>query len=537
MDNLKLFSLLAILLVISCSHKSKQYHELENVDSLLSKNLVESAAKTLRLLKPASDEDSAYFYILKAEIDYRQKKVPNADDLDYSIKYYEQCNDYRGLATAYYYKCMISVRTSSLSEKDVLLLKNAEKYAKETSDNRLKDKICTGLRFINIEFMEYEEALKYAQKEYVYAQRLTTRDVAYALLSLSSVYRHLNNKDSSEYYIMQCKRLSNTVNDYDKAFVYNLLGECFLDDNKDAALTYFKTAIFYQQLPEVYKNISDVYYSKNDTVNWRLYCDSALVKAPNDLKIDILSEIADMYSEAGDLPNYKNTMARLLDVHNQRYAEAKDNYMLEIQTKYNFDKQQSDYEKLLLRFFIGLFVIIVIVALNLYISRQKRQILDAKNKNLQEKVHSLDELINDYKRQLDYLHKQTEELRSSSDNKESIIANNEALIATLETKLKAINAESDKTLHYGCTIYNKMCADKSIIDLKSHWTDCVFYFEVKFPDSSIVLAGYQGLTVSNMLFVLCDDYLRKDENQLGKIFDISLSTVRSRRTKLKEKLT
>lgn len=530
--------------LVACVHKSDVYLQLEQAKVFLRQNMIDSAVEIIKLLEPCSREDSAYFFLLKAECDYRQRKTPRTIDLDYCIAFYEKQNDFLRLANSYYYKCMVSVRTSSLSKEDIVLLKKAEQYAEKTSDYNLKDKVSTGLRFVNVVFGEYQEALKYAKKEYDYAQHLTKRDVAYSMLSLASVYRHLGNKDSVEYYVLQCKRLSAEVDDNDKSYIYNLLGECFMDENYDAALSYFKTALSFRQLPEIYRNIAEVCYSQNDTLNWRFYNDSALVDASCDLKIKILNDMALMYYKVGDYSNYKHTTGRLFDVYNQYITDLKANNALQIQKKYDFQKQQSHYENIFLLQIALIFFVIAVGAVvtlfykrKIYKMRQRRLIIESENSILHEKLRQTNHQMNDYISQIDYLNNQNAELSANGENMSVIISNNEAYIADLKSKLGVLNNETKQSLEVGRVIYDKMCNNESISDYKNRLADGLFYFEVTYPECHQILAQYNNLTVSNMLFVLCDDFLHKDDEQIGSVFEISVSTVRSRRTKLKGKMS
>ena len=544
MKTLKLFFVIALFVLVACSHKSEVCQQLEQAEAFLCDNCVDSAAEIIKMLEPCTSEDSAYFFVIKAECDYRQYKIPNSYQLDYCINYYEKRNDFRRLCASYYYKSMVSVRTSSMSQADVILLKKAEQYADKTSDNRLKDKVSTGLRFVNVVFGEYQEALKYAKKEYNYAQYLTKRDVAYSLLSLSSVYRHLGNKDSAEYYVLQCKRLSSEVDDSDKSYIYNLLGECFVDENYDAALTYFKTALKYRQLPEIYKNIAEVYYLRNDTLNWRLYCDSAMVNASYDIKNDILTYAAQMYYKNNDFQNYKHTDDQLIATYQKQISDLKENYTLQIQKKYDFQKQQSHYENIFLLQIALIFFVIAVGAVvtlfykrKIYKLRQRRLIIESENSILHEKLRQTNHQMNDYISQIDYLNNQNAELSANGENMSVIISNNEAYIADLKSKLGVLNNETKQSLEVGRVIYDKMCNNESISDYKNRLADGLFYFEVTYPECHQILAQYNNLTVSNMLFVLCDDFLHKDDEQIGSVFEISVSTVRSRRTKLKGKMS
>ncbi|MCR5455703.1 MAG: hypothetical protein K6F33_12015, partial [Bacteroidales bacterium] len=84
-----IISLIFLLTTAGCQPKSDVYWQLVNADSLLYTNCVDSAIAVLGNAKPLIKRDSAYYFVLKAETDYRQGECPDFDELTYSIKYYE----------------------------------------------------------------------------------------------------------------------------------------------------------------------------------------------------------------------------------------------------------------------------------------------------------------------------------------------------------------------------------------------------------------------------------------------------------------
>ena len=63
MRTIKIF-LLPILLLFACTEKSDVYKQMAVVDSMLNKNLTDSAYAVLSVLNPINKEDSAYYNIL-----------------------------------------------------------------------------------------------------------------------------------------------------------------------------------------------------------------------------------------------------------------------------------------------------------------------------------------------------------------------------------------------------------------------------------------------------------------------------------------
>ena len=109
--------LLIAFLITNCNHKSEVYQQLEIVDSLLYKNLVDSALNKLKEIEPKSKQDSAYYFVLNAETTYRKHNTPDSNQINFSINFYENHNDNRELANSYYYKACSFLRINNISNE------------------------------------------------------------------------------------------------------------------------------------------------------------------------------------------------------------------------------------------------------------------------------------------------------------------------------------------------------------------------------------------------------------------------------------
>ena len=533
--------ILLIALIVAGCNKNEVSRQLAMADSLLYNNYVDSAKVVLGNIACLTKEDSAYYYVLKAETDYRQGEIPDTNEINYSTNYFGGKNDNRKLANAYYYKaCAYIVTCNSLPKECFILLKQAEKLSEKTSDLSLKNKICSALAYANGIKNQPEEAIKYAKKEYYYAKQLNARrDIAYALLRLSTSYKEIGQTDSAEYYIMQCKMLANAVNDDDKSYINNMLGECFMQENYDAALQYFHTALKYKKIPETYKNLAKIYLKKNDTLNWRIYCDSALSDAWYETKIDILSDIAQKYYDDNDIVSYKSISDQMIGTLKDFNDYEKKNFALEVQKKYDFEKQQTEYEKNIW-FLIAVIGLLTAASLAFAIiykhNSHKIKQLEKENTHLYENQKLSNEINDEYKSQLVFLREQNEEMSSKSENFATVIAANNDMIAKLRSKIDEMNKQNNDYLTVGKAIFDRMNDNLSIANYKMKYANCLLYFETTYPDHTYIFDSYINLTIENKIFLICDDYMGKNDDEMSSIFNISPTTVRTRRTKMKRKL-
>lgn len=543
MNKICILYLTIALFFAACSQKTSVFKRLAEVDTLLFYNCVDSANVLLIDIKPQTQEDSAYYFMLRAQTDYRLHDVPQLKQLNYSISYYEQHRDCRLLASSYYYKVCYYTALDSLPDEVFVLAKKAEQLAENTNDNDLKNKVCAALCCVNNMMDETVEALKYANREYYYATQLKSRrDMAYALIKLAVLHKDSNHADSCDYYTKQCALLADEVDDKDKSFIYNLLGDCFFELEPIAAEKYYHKALSYKKIPEAYKSLADICYEQEDTLRWRQYCDSALSNAWVELKVDIFSDMAQQYYELGNIRGFKCATDSSFSTLKGFYKSEKENYALDIQKKFDFERQQTAYEHKMHILWIVIACLIFIGAIiTLFyrhlVHRAQLKSLEFENQSIAAytKMEEQRSEIGEYTNQIDYLQRQNDELSERCDNADNIIATNNAAIAKLRHLCDDLIAKTDTVLAEGKMVYDLIAEGKSIIDFKDKFAACFYYFEKNFPEKLVIFDHYHDLTIENRIFIIADD-LHKNDGIISKIFDIAESTVRSRRTKLKLKI-
>ena len=418
MRNFSILYLTIVLFFVACAPKGAIFCRLAEVDTLLYHSLVDSADALLMEINPQSSEDSAYYFILRAQTDFRLHEVPRLDQINYSIKYYEKHPDSRKLADSYYYKVCYFTILDSLPDEVFILLKKAEHLSQETSDINLKDKICSALAYANNLSGEFEESLKYAKMNYFYSQKLNCqKDIADALIRLSISFSDLGMKDSASYYILQCEKLADYVDDNGKSFIYNLLGDYYFEDNPVVAENYYNKAFSYKKLQESFRSLADLYFVKKDTLRWRQYCDSALSGAWYGLQVDILSDMAQKYFDFGNFVKFKNISDTTIAILKEYYNSEKENYALEIQKKFDFERQQTAYEHkmhilwIIIACLIFIGAIITLVYRHLvHLERITKLELEKKNVEAYTKMEEQHCIIGEYTNQIDYLQRQNDEL-------------------------------------------------------------------------------------------------------------------------------
>lgn len=156
---------LAILtfITICCTHGSYKM-QLVGIDSLISKNMDDSAQAELSRIVPDEStlaDDMAYYNMLKVELLFRSGEVlPNDSMINISIAKFQENGDNHKLAQSLYFKGRIQFKRGE-TKSAIKNLLEAKEAAKETGDGTLKAKIYGNLAFFNMTIGKYKYAKKY----------------------------------------------------------------------------------------------------------------------------------------------------------------------------------------------------------------------------------------------------------------------------------------------------------------------------------------------------------------------------------------
>lgn len=544
MDRIKtlLLSTMASLFV-ACSMPNDTYNRLVLADSLLLEhNNEDSALSVLKNIEPKTDEDSAYYNILKTAIDYNKfVEINTFDDIDFSIKYYTRNHNVRNLAYAYYYKSLIYFINDWSYDDMFLMLKNAEQLAETTTDYRLLDRIYSAMSVASGTARQPEVAVKYAHKELFYSKKLNDNYcLAYSYLNLSTMYSLLNKNDSAHYYILQSLLLIESVEDEPKANFYTYIGEAFMKSNPLAAEKYFLDALKYSKRSSAYFNLSKLYYSQNQYNKAETYRDSALIRAWPELKTEIFSYMAERSFINRNIEQFKDATDSLINTQKEISNMRETNKILELQRKFDYEKQQAAYNKKCLVYWliISVFVAINIFAYFLYrqrIHKMREKEFEIENQSIQlhGKIMSMTLTVEVYKAQIAELKAENQQLLSKKTDAFTTINDNDYKIFELQEKIDLLDKQKYDYLEEGKRIYQRIRQNQTITMFDDKWVNCAYYFTMQEGES--LFDGYNKLTINDKIFIIADDFLNKTDKEISKILAISTVTVRSRRSKIRRK--
>lgn len=199
--------LIITLILMACtnSHDSKMYDELEKADSLLTKELPDSAYKELLTIgqPPKNDKKSkAYHALLVTQARYLlYMSTDSCADIDYAIEYYKETEDKEKLARALHWKAGL-LREAGRYLEAIEAEKGAEANLSENTNPMLRIRIYDIMSWLNEQTGNYPQAKEYAIKALSLAEKLKNKErIANAHYGISSAYTHLEQVDSALYHI------------------------------------------------------------------------------------------------------------------------------------------------------------------------------------------------------------------------------------------------------------------------------------------------------------------------------------------------
>lgn len=543
----KILLYFVLLVIASCSNQSGTYIALENVNELLRHDENDSATIVFKRIAPNSiqtDEETAYYNLLKTIIDYRNYADITSDSvIKVSVNYYRKTSDEYKLAVSQYYRGAILSELDNYADA-IPALKEAEELGEKFDDPILIGNIYRELTVLNCNASQVELAIEYAQKQCNAMQKTSNKKlIAYAYLHLAIIYSHIGQSDSAKTYLDKCLLIADQINAEDKAYVNNYIGEQLMATDPTAAKLFFQKALTFNHFPESYLNLANIFYNNGDSSNAKIYTDSALANAWPELKIKILESIADEKLQSNDIHQYAAAIRQIIDLKDSINEADKERKTLEFQKKYDFDKQEAKNRERI----IIMATIIVLTLMSSYILHLRHKTKLEKIENEKNKEETEKAVLAQQNAELEM---ELLSLQKKNADMSYIISINQNKIKQLESEGSMHNAElqnlkvqMEKAQSIQQEIINKgrLVMQKIEKNETKNWTQQDFSYGIIYYESqnpNVIYETeleYDNLTTFEKFFLILDKYIEKNDNEIAKILSISEVTVRTRRSKIKSK--
>lgn len=510
---------ITILFLFSCGYSYKI--QLNQIDSLLSKNLLDSAATELEFINAdeiSNDEDLAHYYLLKVQTLWRLYKPIESDStLNFCINHYKETHEYDKLANSLYYKGAILQKSGDLSTA-TKCYKNADFYALRTNDDDIKFKIYFNLSIINKGFNDHKKALEYSHKAFHLAQKTHRYDwMVYCCEHLSGIYIETKKFDSAQYYIEKSLPIIKHIKKEDQAFTYTNLAILLKYSNKEKAKEYLYKALSIDTITYTLNNLAQIYISEGKEAKaFRLWNKAIETEKENaDLTIEMLRRMQEQHISQG---RYKEALDVSIKAYNVRDSIEKkwnEENLKELQMKYDIEAKDKEIEsqRNIFILYIAVLILISILLYLIYIyktTKNKQQIAEDKM------------LISAYEKEI-------EQLRTSGKNVEKEVER-------LNKKISDSRQRNAGILQKGYQLYNDIVEGGTVV----RWSKSYFeYFMEYYGTIDIVFVNrleteYYKLSPKYMFFSTLY-HMGKSDEEVERIMGISSNTIRSTKSRINSK--
>ena len=510
---------IAVMMIMGCG-RNDMSAQLEHIDALLTDEKVDSAGILLDEISISNlltAKDSAFYYLLQTEIQYR-KWIPVQSDsaINYSVSYYQGNSDKEKLARTYYYKSVAILENKDFT-KAVHMVKQAEELADKTDNLLLQHKIYETLSHYNSSAYEYELALHYAKKAYQIAKELDDKNrEAIALIYMASNYSRFNKKDSLAICIQECLPLLDYITDKDKAYLYTRMGELYADSEPEMAKKYLLKAEAIRPQLWTYVALSNIFLKENDIEEAQMVWKKAQQMAGSlTAMIKVLSAMRQQNIEQKDYLQANALADSIIEQKELFYNQREQAKIAEIQAKYDKEAAERDIKEQVMGW--GLVLLVIVLILITWLGNKSLKGMKAKKELAETKV------------QLEAYTRKAEELEKSDKT-------NTKEIGELHKKINELHHRHAGILAKGKELFDAIEAGGTTVRWgKDDFINYLEYYKLKdLPFVNEMETNYNRLSPKYIFFAVLE-HEEHDEEDIQHIMGISENTLRSTRSRINSK--
>ena len=495
--------LFAILFMLTACNGKRVTEKLNQVDSLIAKEQIDSACVIHHSLNEAdmSPEDQAHYYLLATQLGYITYHPLSSDSLlDIALTYYNKVRNNQKLADAYYYKSFRS-RINEEYPQAILYCKEAERLANQSTNIRLQFKIAENLAYINGLCGNDRLQLQYAKKALGYAQQIQNKNwMVYSYNKISIAFVNLEQYDSAFYYIEKSIPYFEYVYDSDKVEYLANIGILYKSNDSKKAKEFLKKALTYGEHPGIYDDL-----------------------------------------ERGNIDNVSKNVDEIINIKDSILNKLKNDTIKDLQLRFDHEVAMHEADKKLLstqRLLLGSAFILVLMAFYIFYRKKKEE---ARQREHQDQLYAYTTEIEQLTTNKDKALAHISELESNKEANLQKINQLEIEARDAETAIKKLNLSIQKLLDEGAPklkegkrLYDQIMEGQTTLE----WTNK----EEEYFNKYYAAIHYQNynrlrkvkrvtkLSTHNMFYLILKEMGKSDE-EIKRIMILSpegLRTIRSR---------
>ena len=538
--------LFALLILLIACNSLQVSEKLNQIDSLVVREQYDSASVLLKDISAASmtAEEQAHYYLLITQLGYLTNQPLSSDSLlDLAITYYNKVDNQQKLANAYYYKSCRE-RTNKDYPQAILYSKGAERLAMSTNDIRLQFKIAENLAFLNGLCENNQLQLQYAKKALVLAQKVNNKNwMAYSYNNISFAFANFGQHDSALFYIEKTIPLINYIKDSHKRSFLTNIGLLYKKTNSGKAKVFFERALTYDELPQTYEHLADVYYAEgNKEEAYRLW-KKALTKDSRYNKGNLIYSILSYDLEHGNLEEATKNLDEVIAIKDSIITVLRNDTIKDLQLRLDNEVAMHEADKKLIstqRVLMGLAVIVGILAFYIYMRRKKEEALEREHQmQLYTYTTEIDELKANKEKalaQISDLQSHTEHDSQRISKLEEEAKDAEVAIENLNKSIRKLLDDESPKLKKGRMLYDSIMegATTSTWTSKDQALFNNYYAAINYRTYNRLRKVKRAtkLNAHNMFYLILKEIFNDDE-KVKRILGISQEGLRSLRSRTK----
>lgn len=517
-----LFYIFTLVVIAAGCTGNKARNKLYDVDSLLTKDMPDSALAILEGIKDKNlqnEENQAYYKLLKTQTLYRlYKPITNDSMIDQSIRYYERYYDKDKLARAYYYKGELLCERGKTSD-GIVFIKKAEQVV-DKSNIILLHHIYTSLAFYNRMANEYDLSLLYIKKALACARKAKEIDwELYALDLMATDYTHLEKPDSADICIKQCLNLLDKASEEGLKFVLDDLGSFFQKTDPQKAEKFIIESLKLNPSAHSYILLAVLRYNHDNKADIEPLLKKAINMSDSKQKITVLQVWRDYKTAEKQYKEANELSIELTNLKDSVQKADKEQDLKAVQTAFD-NKIKEEKNKQTMGYAALAIVILVatVVALMLYYKYK-----DAK----------LKQQLEQDRREIELINKQIEEARKIAAENEALRANKEKEIKQLQKRINTVEERHSGMLADGRKRYLEIEGGlTTVMWTKENFRNFVEYYKIVNPEFVNSLENdYSRLTEKNKTLMILEDMGGSVES-IANTMGTSIGAVRTARSRI-----
>lgn len=526
--------ILSTLTFMACtsSHNSKMYGELAKADSLLMKELPDSAYKELIMLgQPAKNdrECKAYHALLVTQARYLlYMSTDSCADIDYAIEYYKETEDKEKLARALHWKAGLLSETDRYLEA-IEAEKEAEANISKITDPMFCIRIYDNISWLNNKTGNHSLAKNYAFKALRLSEKIKDeKRIAEMYYRISCTYTGLEKVDSALYHIEKALPFINYTTL--KPSIILQVALCYRNTRQwIKAENFIKRNAEIKQSAKSQEILGDIYIHTGRADEGVAILQKILPELSGTDKWQAMQLIEDVMMKQGRHAEAAQLQEAITLLKDSIAKEKQTTEALAVQKKYDRkaarDKAIEATGTPWLRDVIVGGMCAIIAALlfwSWYWFFKKR-------KHDREMTEAMDENTKAQKK-IDEAEEKIMEVKAENDRKKEEID-------SLNKKIKKDKLQTAQAVIRGKELYDKICTDEnfSITD-SNDYADIIAYYNTVKPDFFAEKEKqYRVLTDYNKCILLFKEEKHFDNDRICRICRISAGTLRTLMSRIKSR--